>query len=139
MVDTCFIRTDGWSEWWEKIRKDNYRLYISIMVAFLGVLISFPIVRLSFYALRRFTSKQWEYVVITAGIICLRNSLYNRWTTDLEELMAKPSGWLIRRGLFWRSWVFGIPLLYWINTFGDVVTRVCGWLVAWPNIDLILS
>ena len=113
MVETCLIQLDGWSEWWN----DNSRInqaYVSALLVILGIVVVPPITRLVFWTLRRFTRKSEDFV----------------------ECMIQPTKWIVQAGLFWKAlanleltpffcqwplWMFGVPLLIFLNRLGDVI------------------
>ena len=122
MVEVCIIKTSGWSEWYKLIRTSNStEVYIALILAACGLIMAFPLARIGFFILQHFINKKW------------------RWTADMAMTLKQPTGWLMRIGLLWSAlvvsrlddflcqwplWVFGIPLLIWINAFSNVCIRV---------------
>ncbi|ETV97276.1 hypothetical protein, variant 2 [Aphanomyces invadans] len=121
MVELCAFKTSEFHSWWVEEMNGGYQLYLSVLLLFFSLVIAMPMARLIFFLLRSLTPERWK------------------WPGEAQAMILWETYWLLRVGLFcaalhavrftkllcqWPLWIFGVPLLLWLNKAGDVIREV---------------
>ncbi|OQR99942.1 hypothetical protein ACHHYP_03879 [Achlya hypogyna] len=117
MSEVCIIKgPDDFSRWWSSGSQD-YQLYLGVVLLFFSLVIALPMAKFCIFLLRYVTNEAY-----------LRHE-------EATEMLLWETHWLLRVGLFcwalqvvglagllcqWPLWVFGVPLLLWVNAVGNV-------------------
>ncbi|KDO26861.1 hypothetical protein SPRG_22217 [Saprolegnia parasitica CBS 223.65] len=117
MSEVCILKgPDDFSRWWSSGSQD-YQLYLGVVLLFFSLVIALPMAKFGLFLLRYVT-----------GDVYLKPD-------EAHEMLLWETHWLLRVGLFcwalqvvgltsllcqWPLWVFGVPLLLWVNAVGNV-------------------
>ncbi|EQC25209.1 hypothetical protein SDRG_16907 [Saprolegnia diclina VS20] len=117
MSEVCILKgPDDFSRWWSSGSQD-YQLYLGVVLLFFSLVIALPMAKFGLFLLRYAT-----------GDVYLKPD-------EAHEMLLWETHWLLRVGLFcwalqvvgltsllcqWPLWVFGVPLLLWVNAVGNV-------------------
>ncbi|RHZ33104.1 hypothetical protein DYB37_008604 [Aphanomyces astaci] len=122
MVEVCVVKSPAdFQDWWVTEMNAGYQLYLCVLLLFFSLVIAMPMARLTFFLLHSLTPDRWK------------------WPGEARTMILWETYWLFRVGLFcaalqavrlttllcqWPLWIFGVPLLLWLNKAGDVIREV---------------
>ncbi len=148
-VEVCIIKSfDLYRRWWIEDAK-GYQLYLGIVFLFFSLVIGRPLAEASLLLLRYAVPEGsslyarciyiYIYIYAVCAHIIIPYICLQRTREDLRCMLLWEFTWLFRIGLFcvalqivglttilcqWPLWIFGFPLLLWINAVGNVLREV---------------
>ncbi|KDO26663.1 hypothetical protein SPRG_20466 [Saprolegnia parasitica CBS 223.65] len=99
MSEVCILKGRTISRWWSSGSQD-YQLYLGVVLLFFSLVIALPMAKFGLFLLRYVTG-----------------DVYLKPDEAHEMLLSSGSR---RSCAKWPLWVFGVPLLLWVNAVGNV-------------------
>ncbi|KAF0738393.1 hypothetical protein Ae201684P_019701 [Aphanomyces euteiches] len=122
MVKVCIVESPTvLHQWWLDNMTGGYQIYLALLLFFFALVVAMPLARLIFFILRYVATERWK------------------WKPEAQTMIMWETYWLLRIGLFcaalkainltdilcqWPLWIFGAPLLLWLNKAGDVIREI---------------